>query len=113
MLQDLLSLSLAGKVAIITGSGKENGIGAAIAYNLARAGAKVAINYVSPSTGTRAAEVINKIEAVAGKGSVVAVQADVSTPEGNLKLVEETLKGLQVDHIDIIGTYVSSDSLFS
>lgn len=37
--QDLLSLK--SKVAIVTGSGKPNGIGAAVAYALAEQGAKV------------------------------------------------------------------------
>jgi len=97
------SLSLIGKIAIITGSGKENGIGAAMALTLARAGARVAINYVSDSTAPRAVEVMAKIEAAAGKGSVVVIQADVGTPEGAKKLVNEALEKLNVDHVDILG----------
>lgn len=38
------TLSLDGKIAIVTGSGRENGIGAAIAFALAGNGASVAIN---------------------------------------------------------------------
>ncbi|PNP54566.1 hypothetical protein THARTR1_05123 [Trichoderma harzianum] len=75
------SLSLAGKTAIITGSGKENGIGAAIALALARNGARVAINYVSEATAPR---------------------ADVTTPEGTKKLVEKAIEGFGVDRIDIL-----------
>ncbi|KAJ4861353.1 enoyl-(Acyl carrier protein) reductase domain-containing protein [Trichoderma breve] len=75
---------LANKIAIITGSGKENGIGAAIALTLARAGARVTINHVSDSSAAR------------------AVEADVSTAEGTKKIVEGTLSGFKVDHIDII-----------
>lgn len=75
------SLSLAGKIAIVTGSGKENGIGAAIALALARNGARVAINYVSEATAPRAAKVAASIEAVAGKDSVAVIQQDISTPE--------------------------------
>ncbi|QYS95365.1 hypothetical protein H0G86_002657 [Trichoderma simmonsii] len=93
---------LANKIAIITGSGKENGIGAAIALTLARAGARVTINYVSDSTAARAVEVVSTIEAAAGKGSVISIQADVSTTEGTKKIVAGTLKGFKVDHIDII-----------
>jgi len=97
------SLSLANKVAIITGSGKENGIGGGIALALAVAGARVAINYVSEATGPRSAEVVAKIEAAAGKGSVIVVRADVSTVEGTRQLVDKTLSGFGVDHIDILG----------
>jgi len=38
------TLSLLGKTAFVTGSGKENGIGAGIARNLARNGASVVIH---------------------------------------------------------------------
>ncbi|RFU81050.1 hypothetical protein TARUN_1143 [Trichoderma arundinaceum] len=96
------SLSLADKVAIITGSGRENGIGAAIALSLAKAGARVVINYVSNATGPRAENVRTTIEAAAGKGSAIVVQADVSTQEGCKKIVGETLTKFGVNHIDII-----------
>jgi NAD(P)-dependent dehydrogenase (short-subunit alcohol dehydrogenase family) len=96
-------LSLAGKVAIVTGSGKENGIGCGIALALVHEGARVTINYVSESTTPRALEVVKKIEAVGGKGCVVLVRADISTPEGCKTLVEETLKGFGTERIDILG----------
>ncbi|KAL6812788.1 hypothetical protein V8C40DRAFT_283513 [Trichoderma camerunense] len=96
------SLSLAGKTAIITGSGKENGIGAAIALALARNGARVAINYVSEATAPRSLKVAASIEEVAGKGSVVIIQQDVATPEGTKKLVEKAVEGFGVDRIDIL-----------
>jgi len=41
------TFSLAGKAALVTGSGRETGIGAAIARALAQNGASVAIHYVS------------------------------------------------------------------
>lgn len=97
------SLSLVGKTAIITGSGKENGIGAAIALALARNGARVAINYVSEATAPRAAKVAASIEEIAGKGSVIIIQQDVTTPEGTKKLVDEAIKGFGVNSIDILG----------
>ncbi|KAL7902721.1 hypothetical protein HDV63DRAFT_413210 [Trichoderma sp. SZMC 28014] len=96
------SLSLAGKIAIVTGSGKENGIGAAIALALARNGARVAINYVSEATAPRAAKVAASIEAVAGKNSVAVIQQDISTPEGTKKLVAEVINAFEVDRIDIL-----------
>jgi NAD(P)-dependent dehydrogenase (short-subunit alcohol dehydrogenase family) len=107
------SLSLAGKVAIVTGSGKETGIGAGIAMTLARAGARVVINHVSDSTAPRAAKVAASIEAATSKGSAIVIQADVGSLEGVKKLVSETLSGLNVDHIDIIGTLKPDRLTFS
>ncbi|KAK3294435.1 uncharacterized protein B0H64DRAFT_343800 [Chaetomium fimeti] len=94
------TLSLAGKTAIVTGSGRENGIGAAIAMALARNGARVAINYVSDGSAPRAAKVAANVEAVGAQ--VIVVQADVSTPEGAAKLVKDTLSGFETDKIDIL-----------
>ncbi|KAK4442086.1 hypothetical protein QBC34DRAFT_419278 [Podospora aff. communis PSN243] len=94
------TLSLAGKTAIITGSGRENGIGAAIARALARNGANVVINYVSPSSAARAEKVKSSLEPLGAK--VLVVQADVSTPQGAAKLVKDTLDGFATDTIDIL-----------
>ena len=95
------TLNLQGKVAIVTGSGRENGIGAGIALALARNGAWVAVNYVSDSTKHRA-ENVCKLLREAG-GNVIAVQASVDTIEGAQLLVNKTLEGFGVDHIDILG----------
>jgi NAD(P)-dependent dehydrogenase (short-subunit alcohol dehydrogenase family) len=97
------TLSLAGKVAIVTGSGRENGIGAAIALALARNGAAVTINHVSPSVADRAAAVAKTITSAGGKAIVVA--ADVSTLEGAQKIAQDTLKEFGTDHIDILGIF--------
>ncbi|KAK5654493.1 hypothetical protein OQA88_7121 [Cercophora sp. LCS_1] len=94
------NLSLSGKVVIVTGSGRENGIGAAIAFALARNGASVAINYVSDSSASRAAQVAAKVESFGAKA--IVIQANVSTPEGAAKLVRETLEGFKTDRIDIL-----------
>ena len=53
----MADLSFAGKTAIVTGSGRPNGIGAAIALALAKRGASVTVNYVSDSSAAKAAEV--------------------------------------------------------
>ncbi|EXJ89648.1 hypothetical protein A1O3_02715 [Capronia epimyces CBS 606.96] len=95
------SLSLAGKVAIITGSGKENGIGAGIATALARHGAAVVLNHVSEATGPRAAAVAERLQAEYGV-KVAVVRADVSTQDGAKSLVEQGLKVLGVDKLDIL-----------
>lgn len=96
------TLSLAGKVAIITGSGRETGIGAGIATALARNGAWVVINHVTDKTAPRAAKVAEMLnQNTAGKA--VVVQADVTSPEGAKKLVDEARRLFGVDHVDILG----------
>ena len=94
------TLSLEGKVAIVTGSGRENGIGAAIALALARNGAAVTINYVSAASAERAENIAKKIRSNGGRAIVVA--ADVSTSRGAQTLVQETLKNFGVEKIDIL-----------
>lgn len=94
------TLSLEGKVAIITGSGRETGIGAATAIALARNGASVTLNYVSDATAPRAENVLKTIREAGGKA--IAVRADVTKPEEAKKLVYETLKGFNTDTIDIL-----------
>lgn len=87
----------------MTGSGRENGIGAAIARNLARNGANVAIHYVSESSKPRAQGVAEAITKEFGTKTTV-VQGAIEKLENADKLVDETLKGLATDHIDILGT---------
>ncbi|KAI0157175.1 NAD(P)-binding protein [Hypoxylon sp. FL1284] len=94
------TLSLEGKVAIVTGSGRENGIGAGIALTLARNGAAVTIHYLSDSVADRARVVADKIKAVGGRVAIVQVALD--TPEGAKRLVEETQKAFGTDRIDIL-----------
>jgi len=75
--------SLKGKVAIVTGAGQ--GIGAAIAIELAVAGAKVAVNDINPDRAERVASQIRQ-----GSGLSVAIQADVSNKFHCVNLVEKT-----------------------
>jgi len=89
------ALSLAGKVALVTGSSQ--GIGASIALKLAADGANVVVNYhgnKAKADDTVAA--IQKLKA----GKAVAIQADVSSVEGGKKLVQDTLAAY--GHIDIL-----------
>lgn len=65
-------MSLEGKVALVTGSGR--GIGRAIALKLAAQGAKVVVNY--QKNAAAAQEVVETIKASGGEA--VAIQADVS-----------------------------------
>lgn len=98
------TLSLAGKVAIITGSGRENGIGAGIARALARNGAAVTINCVSDATVPRAEALAQTLREEGQKASVV--QADIRSYEGAKKLVDETLKAFGCDKVDILSTLI-------
>jgi len=95
------TLSLQNKVAIVTGSGRENGIGAGIALALARNGASVVVNYVSDSSRDRATNVCYNLRKAGGQA--IAVQATVDTIEGARNLVKKTLEGFKTDHIDILG----------
>jgi len=73
---------LDGKVALVTGAGR--GIGASIAIELARAGAKVIVNYAS-SSGP-AEKVVTEIK---GLGSdAVAIQANVREVKETVRLFE-------------------------
>ncbi|KAF4993974.1 hypothetical protein FGRMN_6105 [Fusarium graminum] len=107
------TLSLAGKIAIVTGSGRENGIGAGIAIALARNGASVTIHYVSDSVIERAHATAEKIN-VDG-GNAIVVQTSIETLEGVKHLVNETLRGFNTDRVDILvnnaGTATWGDTL--
>ncbi|KAK0757558.1 hypothetical protein N5P37_010285 [Trichoderma harzianum] len=95
------TLSLAGKTALITGSGRETGIGAAIARVFARNGAAVAIHYVSESSKARAEKVAADIGREFGTKTTV-VQGALEKASTSMKIVQETLEGLNADHIDIL-----------
>ncbi len=81
-------LPLAGKVALITGSGQ--GIGRATAQRLAQAGADIVINY--RSNADAAAEAQASIEALGRR--CIAVQADVSQEEEVTHLFAEANQAL-------------------
>ncbi|OJJ43560.1 hypothetical protein ASPZODRAFT_73914 [Penicilliopsis zonata CBS 506.65] len=90
--------SLQGKVAIVTGSGRSKGIGAAIAALLALHGAAVVVNFLSPATASQAEGVVRGIAQQGGQA--VAVQADISTEAGVQALVDAAVElGGKIDII--------------
>lgn len=96
------TLSLSGKVAIITGSGKEPGIGAGIAAALARNGAAVVINYLSDSTAPRAESLASRLQGTFGSRAV-AIQADIESRTGADLLVAKTLEAFRSPNVHILG----------
>ena len=89
-----MSQKLAGKVAVVTGASK--GIGAAIATQLAQAGAAVVVNYSSSKEG--AEKVVSQITRAGGKA--VAVQANMTKPADITRLFSEAKKAF--DRVDIL-----------
>ncbi|HXH21266.1 MAG TPA: 3-oxoacyl-[acyl-carrier-protein] reductase [Dehalococcoidia bacterium] len=88
--------TLEGRVAIVTGAGRPDGIGASIARHIARAGARVVINYRSDDSAAQA--VAAQID---GEGCQVAlVKGDVTLGEFAQRLVDEAVE--RFGRIDIL-----------
>ena len=73
------------QVALVTGASR--GIGRSVAIELAKAGAKVVVNYAGNSVAAQ--ETVDEIKAVGGEA--FAIQADVSQSEAVEALVKQTL----------------------
>lgn len=87
-------IDLSTKVALVTGSSR--GIGAAIAFTLARAGADLIVNYSGSETS--AGELVNRIEQLGRKA--LALKADVSDELQVEAMVKKALE--HFGHIDIL-----------
>lgn len=86
MSQTHIPYRLDGKVALVTGSGR--GIGAAMAVELGRLGAKVVVNYVNSVES--AEKVVNEIK---GLGSdAVAIRADIRQVPQIVELMDKAVK---------------------
>lgn len=92
---------MAGKTAIVTGSGREASIGAAIAFALAREGSSVAVHHVSESSASRAKKVAIEVERLGGKATVV--QGNITDVESVNKIIQDTLTAFDTKNIDILG----------
>lgn len=91
-----LPFRLDGKVALVTGSGR--GIGASIAVELARNGAKVVVNY-SRASGP-AEKVVQEIKALGS--DAIAIKADVGNVQETIRLFGEAVK--HFGHLDIVSS---------
>jgi 3-oxoacyl-[acyl-carrier protein] reductase len=90
-----MQADLKGKVALVTGGGRD--IGRSVALKLAECGAAVAINY--NASGDRANALVTEI--VSRGGKAVGIQADVTKSADCARLVEQTRAKLG-DKIDIL-----------
>lgn len=97
--------SLAGKVAIVTGSSR--GIGRAIAERLAEHGAKVVISSRKPEP---CAEVRDAINAAHGAGAAISIPANISSKEELRHLVEETTR--QLGRVDVVVCNAASNPYY-
>lgn len=102
---DHASLSLEGRIAVVTGASR--GIGKSIALQLAGRGAAVVINY---NHSTQAAEeIVDQISTSGGKA--VAFQADVSQMEQAQALVKAAVDGLGGLDILVNNAGITRDTL--
>ena len=104
-MSELATLSLEGKVAIVTGASR--GIGKAIALQLALNGASVAVNYNNSAEAAQA--VIAEIESLGASG--IAIQADVSDFAQAEMLVKTTIEQLGGLHILVNNAGIIRDNL--
>lgn len=92
------NLSLANKVAVVTGASR--GIGAGIAVELGRRGAKLALVYRSDASTPLAEKVAAQIKELGS--TAILIQADLNSQDCGKRIIDQTLRGLSVQEIDIL-----------
>ncbi|RMY44780.1 hypothetical protein D0865_10331 [Hortaea werneckii] len=96
---DTIPAPMKGKIAIVTGASR--GIGAGIALVLARGGCThISITYAANKTA--AEKTVQAIHDINSTIKTCIIQGDVRDLSFGKMVVEESLKGLGVDHIDIM-----------
>jgi 3-oxoacyl-[acyl-carrier protein] reductase len=98
-------MRLEGKVALVTGASR--GIGREIAFELAREGASVAVNYAGSEA--KALEVVEEIKAM-GRDAF-AIQADVSNSESVTEMAKETIERFGKIDILVNNAGITKDNL--
>jgi 3-oxoacyl-[acyl-carrier protein] reductase len=98
-------MRLEGKVALVTGASR--GIGREIAFELAREGASVAVNYAGSEA--KALELVDEIKAM-GRDAF-AIQADVSNSDSVSDMVKETVERFGKLDILVNNAGITKDNL--
>jgi 2-deoxy-D-gluconate 3-dehydrogenase len=104
------AFSLSGKVALVTGGSQ--GIGAAVATTMARAGATVAFT-MRPEDGDAPARTLAELESISGRGGAVAIELDLRRTSEIERAVQDVAD--RFGHIDLLvnnaGTNVQQHAL--
>ncbi|MCJ1266350.1 hypothetical protein MMC22_006233 [Lobaria immixta] len=87
--------SLSGRIAIVTGGSR--GIGAGIALELARRGAKVAITFTSPSSESSTNDLIANIESLQNGSAAIGIRANLRNVESPAIIVKATLQAFSTN----------------
>ncbi len=96
---------LTGRAALVTGASR--GIGAAVAFELARRGARVVVNYAGSEAAAKAV-----VEAITGDGGVaICARGDVSDPQAAGHLIDATVEHFGALDILVNNAGVTRDGL--